>query len=522
MKKKVLPGLVLIIFIILTNCSLPPILLPASSANTSTQLPTPETEISSIMPFTSSLPVKNFLSLKEDFAAGLNNEEAAKLDTFRSSTLYQIDFQIAGDYLSLAGHETVTYTNRQENALNEIVFLLYPNRAGGKTEVNSVQIDGQPVEPEFGPQNFAMALPLEKPLQPAGLTVISMDFFVTVPVEMSGNYGLFGFVNNILVLDEFYPLVARYYQGKWNDALPSGVGDVTANDASFYQVQVTGPENLVLAASGFQQTQDSSAGQLRTVYLAGPARDFYIAGSPFFQKISETAKDVTFTSYYLPGSEKAAQLALETAIDSVNIYNSRLGQYAYKELDILSTPMQSLGMEYPGLIDISLEFYTKAPDELLYGASAQDLMTSVIAHEAGHQWFYNIVGDDQQQEPWLDESMAQYITGLYMDDRWGKQAGDQYRLNWMERWERVKKADIPIGLPVKQYTPEEYSAIVYGRGPIFIAVLAEKVGQGVFDQFLKDYFKEYQWEIVSGVEYKALLEDHCQCDLTPIFETWVY
>lgn len=521
MGKKLLPGLILMIFLLFSSCSASP-LLPTAGTDTPTEKPSQETEIVNPQPFSGGFPAVNFSSLKEDFAAGLSVAEAAKLDSYTSSTFYQIEIHIAEDYRSLTGHETVTYTNRQEKALNEIVFLLYPNRAGGESRISTIQIDGQSVEARYGAQNFAMHLPLPQPLQPAAQIKIDMDFFITIPIEMSGNYGLFGYFDNILVLDEFYPLVARYFQGNWNDALPSSVGDVTANDVSFYQVQVTAPKNLVLVASGVQRDQEEEGDLINTAYVVGPARDFYLAGSPLFQKVSKTIEGITFNSYYLPGGEDAAQYALDTAVDAVKVFNTRLGSYAYQELDILSTPMQALGMEYPGLVDISLEFYNKDPHDLLYGLPVRDLMGSVIAHETGHQWFYNMVGGDQQQEPWLDESLTQYITGLYMDDRWGKQAGIQYRLTWTERWERVDKADIPIGLPVGQYTPDNYSPIVYGRGPLFIAALAEEVGQDIFDQFLKDYFKEYQWKIATGVEFKTLLEEHCNCDLTPIFEEWVY
>ena len=65
-------------------------------------------------------------------------------------------------------------------------------------------------------------------------------------------------------------------------------------------------------------------------------------------------------------------------------------------------------------------------------------------------------------------------------------------------------------------------AIVYGRGPIFMARLAERMGQEEFDAFLRDYYESHEWGIGTGETFEELAEEHCRCDLGPLFEEWVY
>ncbi len=67
-----------------------------------------------------------------------------------------------------------------------------------------------------------------------------------------------------------------------------------------------------------------------------------------------------------------------------------------------------------------------------------------------------------------------------------------------------------------------YSAIVYGRGPIFIETLAESMGQAKFNSFLCSYYDLHQWGIATSESFKAMAEQACICDLTPLFEEWVY
>ena len=48
------------------------------------------------------------------------------------------------------------------------------------------------------------------------------------------------------------------------------------------------------------------------------------------------------------------------------------------------------------------------------------------------------------------------------------------------------------------------------------------MGQDVFDAFLKDYFETNKWGIGTAKGFMELAERHCDCDLSALFEEWVY
>jgi hypothetical protein len=48
------------------------------------------------------------------------------------------------------------------------------------------------------------------------------------------------------------------------------------------------------------------------------------------------------------------------------------------------------------------------------------------------------------------------------------------------------------------------------------------MGKEAFDAFLKDYTESNKWEIGTSAEIKSLAEEHCGCNLTDMFEEWVY
>ena len=48
------------------------------------------------------------------------------------------------------------------------------------------------------------------------------------------------------------------------------------------------------------------------------------------------------------------------------------------------------------------------------------------------------------------------------------------------------------------------------------------MGPETFETFLRDYYQTHQWGIATDGSFKQLAEQHCACDLTPLFEEWVY
>jgi aminopeptidase N len=276
----------------------------------------------------------------------------------------------------------------------------------------------------------------------------------------------------------------------------------------------------MVVASGVEVGREHEGDNQVLTFAAGPARDFYLAASADYTVVSRTVGETKVNSYAFTERADGARQALQHAADALKSFNARFGVYPYTEFDIASTPMQSLGMEYPGLVAITLDMYDLSGT--VRGLPARIMMEGTVAHEVAHQWFYNAVGNDQIDEPWLDEAMAQYLTWLYYVDTHGKSAARSYRSSWHGRWDRASQPNIPIGMSTGSYVDEDYGAIVYGRGPLFIAALSDEMEQEEFDKFLRDYYKSHRWGISTGDTFKQVAERHCQCDLTTLFEKWVY
>jgi hypothetical protein len=452
------------------------------------------------------------------FREGLIGAQRSVLDELPGASVYHIDIEISEDLSLLQGTEAILYTNQEDVVLEDIYLRLYPNVTGGAVTLTDLTVDGEEAYYEYEYDDTAARILLPQVLGSGDQATIQMQFEIEVPSRLTGNYGIFGRVGGVLVLGLFYPVIPVYDDEGWNVESPPRNADLSYFDISFYLVRVSVPEGLQVVASGVEVGREPIDRRDLISYAAGPMRDFFLAGSYNYVKFSEKEGGTTVNSYAFPEQAEGAQLALQATVNSLRSFNERYSTYPYTELDVVATPMQALGNEYPGVGTISDSLY-RAEDEV---SSNQGWLEGTVAHEMAHQWFYNAVGNDQVDEPWLDEALAQYLTAMYFRDTYGSGAEGGYRQSWEYRWERVDRDDIPIGMPAAEYSGSEYGAIVYGRGPLFVEALALTMGEETFAKFLRDYYESHKWGIGTSESFRELAEHHCQCDLTALFETWVY
>ncbi len=451
------------------------------------------------------------------FLAGLVQEQQPVLTNIADFNEYHVRVNISDDFSQFDGKLDLRFTNQESIVLETIYFHLYPNYQGADLELSEVLINGVQADWVYLADNTIVEITMPAGLKPGETAFAALDFTCSVPTVMGGNYGLFGYFDGVLVLDTFIPTLAVYDETGWHAEKPVPVGDLSYADAAFYLVQVTAPENLTLVTSGIELENDNKDGKQTALFAAGPARDFYVAGSSNFQQWQGQVGEITVNSYTFPELKEAGEKALTFAETALSVFSKRYGDYPYTEFDVISSPMQALGIEYPGITGIAIDLYR-------FGESANNetYLESVIAHEVGHQWFYNLVGNDQVLEPWVDELITQFVTGVYYEDTYGLPAAVQYRNSWDSRWKRIDREPIPIGMEAIAYFENTYSPIVYGRGPYFMMELREEMGRETFDIFMQTYVETYQWKIATTQGFRQVAEETCACDLSALFEEWVY
>ncbi len=427
---------------------------------------------------------------------------------------YTLALTLSDDLQRVDGVAHIEYTNNAAVPLDEIYLWLYPNLLGGALTVHHIRAGNVTLQPQPDQQGALLRLPLPSPLPPKQTITLSADFTTRIPTRPTSNYGILALMDNTLALAHFYPMLAVHNAHGWQITPPSPYGDIIHAEAAAYDVTISAPAEWVLAASGEESAPSPSPGGRQTVQAhIAPARDFYLAASPAYQTHSQNVNGVTLNLYLPVAQEEYAPPILAAAAHALERFSARYGPYPYPELDIVITPNFALGIEYPGIIALT--------SHMLTGEISPTYLESTVVHEVAHQWFYNLVGNDQVNEPWLDESLSQFATWQYYTDLTSNPE-NAYLDSFYARWAGVNYQAIPIGQPVAAYDGPAYSAIIYGRGALFLLALRQQMGTQTFDAFLRDYTTTYAWQIATSADFQALAEQHCACSLNALFAAWVY
>ena len=487
---------------------------PATIPPTTTLAPSPTPNIAEVN-FTDLTPYHR--AMRPEFTGDVDQVAAAGATHYYIEAILDFPSGDTGGEVRLMGSEQIRYTNTETTPLEDIHFRLYPNLPGygGQMTVSTVWVNDQPVMPVLEADDTVLRAPLSSPLLPGESATVTLDFEAQLPNETQGGYNIFSYSNGTAALANFYPAVAVYDDEGWDIDIPPPYGDATYLDTALFHVELTIPQAMIVAASGSVIDSTINENGTQTLLLAsGPMRDFYIAMREDFQIASETVDGVTVNSYYPPELAEGGQLALRYAADALALFNERFGPYPFAEFDVVATPTTAGGVEYPGIVVIS---------ENLYGQSG-GFFEHATVHEVAHQWWYSLVGNDQIDDPWLDESLTNYSTIFYWETFGGPNAGESVIEGYFfgpyeAAQERV--GDRAVTGPVSAYTEGEYSAFVYGKGPLFFNALRQEVGDEVYFDIMHTYLTEFKYKIATANDLFAIIEQKSGQNVEPLLETWL-
>jgi hypothetical protein len=447
------------------------------------------------------------------YRPAMRAEFAADVNSFANAPRYRINVSVDPDALRATGREQVRYTNTGPSALSEIYFRLFPSAPGfgAAMTVTQVTVDGQPVTTQLEQQGTALRVPVT--LSPGASAEMTLDFSVTIPRDPTVGYAMFGEADDAIALPDFYPVIPVHDETGWHIELAPSYGDETFNPTALYDVSITAPAAETVATSGTCDQPQSGVWHC----VSGPMRDFMLAMGADYQMVSQAVDGVTVRSFYLPADENGGKRALQVASDALKSYSRRFGPYPFAELDVVATGTSAGGIEYPGLVVIADSLYKQATEGSYFDF--------VVAHEVAHQWWYSLVGDDQVNHPWLDESLAQYSTILYYEDTVGKPIADQILQQVFEDpYQKLVQShnDQKVDQPVAAFTEPDYSTVVYMKGPLFFKALRDAIGDAKFNAFLKTYYNQNRYGIATSERMLAAAESVAdKATVRSLFDKWI-
>ncbi|MEL6124151.1 MAG: M1 family metallopeptidase, partial [Bacteroidota bacterium] len=270
-----------------------------------------------------------------------------------------------------------------------------------------------PDEENFN-DSSAVRLELPKRVLPGESTILTMSFQSKLPLII----GRSGYAeNDFYHVVHWYPKVGVYEQdlsGDWgwncHQFLP---GMEFYGDFGNYDVTMNVPSDMVVGASGCLAEKSEEGDRCTYRYVAEDVIDFAWCASPDLEVVEDSWGHVDLRLLSAPAHHMLRERLMNAAKSALSYLDTHIGAYPYRTLTILDPPMHGLRsgfMEYPTYITGGA--FTGWPKGVR-------TVESLVIHELTHQYFMQMLANNEKEEPWMDEGFVTYYEDRIMEHAYG-------------------------------------------------------------------------------------------------------
>ncbi len=448
--------------------------------------------------------VKITSSVSEEYNLSSTNftvdKESSKNISFNENfSKYNLSVELNETFSTIEGNMTVDFYNNDPLSFSSLPFHLYPsgmgyeNRSGTITILNVRTLTDTALSFEVLPDEQLMWIDLESPLAPNQRISFSITFSTTLPdgQDRANSYGWDHNQSRTYTCASWYPIPCVYdeFDG-WNTDLYLHTGDPFYLDMAYYDLFIEVPDGMIVAATG-ELIGTTTDGLTATYHYnpTYPVREVAFSASRYFIVESTLVNGVNISSYYLPQSTSLwNNTALDTGIRSLIFFNESFGVYPYPTYNIVEAYGFYSGMEYPCQIYMS-EGLDHRDDLPWY-------FEITLAHETAHQWWYQLVGNDQVDEGHLDEGLTCWSHQYYSDHyypSWNTFDHETVVLSHHSELNEASKINQSVYECIESNTSYRFTA--YSKTPIILQKLRVTIGHENFMAGLRYFFEHYKFKI---------------------------
>ena len=505
---------------------------------------------------------------------------------------YDINVDINEEANVLTGAETVTYFNNSPDILTYIWLQVdenfhHPNsdnnydkpsnmgsrlthqqllQMNPKEYLNGYGVNitaltdatGRPLAYTVNQTMMRVEMPI--PLKPGQKFIFKVNWNYKIPDKLT-RYGRGGYEyfaeddNNLYSIAQWFPRLAVYsdFQG-WQNMQFSGGAEFALTFGN-YKVNITVPEDHIVAATGecknlasvltpaqmarWQQAQtatepvevvtlaeaienakDKSKGKKTWSYEAINVRDFAFNSSRRLVWDAMAAdvegKKVMCMSYY--GKEAYPiykKYSTKAVYHTIKTYSKFTIAYPYP---VAISVEASIGMEYP-MIAMN---YGRAEKDGTYSEATKYGAIGVIIHEVGHNFFPMIINSDERQYWWMDEGLntfVQFLTEQEFDNNYPSRRGPAHLI---ADYMKLPK-DLLEPIMTKGDNVASVGSNAYAKAATGLNILRETImGRELFDYAFKEYARRWAFKHPTPNDLFRTLEDASAVDLDWFWRGWYF
>jgi hypothetical protein len=493
-------------------------------------------------------------------AAPLAQEEPARSPRNAS---YRINARLDHPAGTIQGDAAITWRNTSATGTSELQFHLYWNAwrnekstwmrearlPGGRSiedrrdedwasmDVESVAVEGtslpfKHIAPDDGnpDDQTVLSVALPAPVAPGETIEIAVRWRARVPRTFART----GRIGSYYFIAQWFPKLGVLEDSGWNCHQFHAMTEFYS-DFGVYDVSLTVPEGWVVGATGRRQERGANGdGTATHRFVQEDVHDFAWTTSPDYMEFTRRFEHPTLPVVDMRlllqpehGGQEDRYFAATAA--ALRYYGEWYGPYPYGHVTIVDPAWQSGagGMEYPTLFTGGSRWL--APPEVTQPEG-------VTVHEAGHQFWYGIVANNEFEHAWMDEGFNTFSTARTIEQAFSPNYLAQRYFGGFVPW---VFRDIPLtratdgnrlsgyrpaarfddpSTPSYRYWPETASAITYNKTALWLNTLERHLGWPTLQKIMSTYFLRWAFRHPRPEDFFSVASEVAGRDLSWFFD----
>ena len=483
---------------------------------------------------------------------------------------YVIDARLNADTGTIDGDEVITWRNITKAPASELQFHLYWNawrdsrstwlregalagrpthaRAGdwGRIDVTSIAIVRGPgdrtgiadltalkhfISPDDGNPDDAtvLAVPLPEPVAPGGSVSVHVRWNAHVPRTFART----GRIGDYFFIAQWFPKLGVLQDGGWNCHQFHSSTEFFS-DYGVYDVRLTVPTAWIVGATGVERERTDASGSTVHRFYQDDVHDFVWTTSPdYVERTSRfehpTLPPVAIRLLLQPEHLAQVDRHFDATRAALRYYGEWYGAYPYGHITVIDPAFQSGagGMEYPTLFTAGTRWLSPRLVSRPEG---------VTIHEAGHQFWYGIVGNNEFEDAWMDEGFNQFSTARALA---ASNTPDFYEQRFFGGFVPWTFRDMPLSREVDEnglasyrsaakrdaqstpsfrYYPATAGGITYSKTALWLNTLERWLGWPTVQRIMSAHFAKWQFAHPRPQDFFDIANADAGRDLTPFFD----
>jgi hypothetical protein len=390
------------------------------------------------------------------------------------------------------------------------------------------------ISPDDGNPNdqTVMAVPLPEPVEPGKSVTVELTWTSRIPRVFART----GAIGDFFFIVQWFPKLGVFQDATGWNCHQFHAGTEFFSDYGVYEVRMTVPTGWILGATGLEKSQTKSAdGKMTThEYSETDVHDFAWTTSPDYLVREAKFEHPTLPAVNMrlllqPEHESQAERHFAATRAALRYYGEWYGAYPYGHITIVDPAFQSGagGMEYPTLFTAGTRWIT--PKDVTRPEG-------VTVHEAGHQFWYAIVGNNEFEDAWMDEGLNTFSTARTIAQVFEPNYSERRYFGGFIPWvfHDIRETREVDGNLLNSFRPDAKSdaqatpsyrywvttggSITYDKTALWLNTLERIIGWKTLQRVMATHFERWKFKHPKPSDFFAIANEVSGQDLTWYFD----